>query len=40
MPHWTMPSVLPGRTAVAIEMANSGGHSFIIIDFVINHNYS
>ncbi len=40
MPHRAMLSVLPGRTAVAIKMANNGGHSFIIIDFVINHNHS
>jgi hypothetical protein len=40
MPHQAMPSVLPGRTAVAIETANNGGHSFVIIDFVINHNHS
>jgi hypothetical protein len=40
MPHWAMPSVLPGRTAMAIETANNGGHSFIIINFVINHNHS
>ncbi len=25
MPHWAMPSVLPRRTTVAIEMANNGG---------------
>jgi hypothetical protein len=40
MPQWAMPSVLPGRTAVAIETANNGGHSFVIINFVINHNHS
>jgi hypothetical protein len=40
MPHWAMPSVLPGRTAVAIKTANNRGHSFVIIDFVINHNHS
>jgi hypothetical protein len=40
MPHWAMPSVLPGRTAMALETANNGGHSFVIIDFVINHNHS
>jgi hypothetical protein len=40
MLHWAMPSVLPRRTAVAIKMANNGGHSFIIINFVINHNHS
>jgi hypothetical protein len=40
MLHWAMPSVLPGRTAVAIETANNRGHSFVIIDFVINHNHS
>ncbi len=40
MPHLEMPTVLPGRTAVAIEMANNGGHSLIIINFVINHNHS
>ncbi len=40
MPHQAMPSVLPGCTAVAIKMANNGGHSFVIIDFVINHNHS
>ena len=39
MLHRAMPSVLPGRTAVAIEMANNGGHSFVIINFVINHNH-
>ncbi len=40
MLHWAMPSILPRRTAVAIKTANNGGHSFIIIDFVINHNHS
>ncbi len=25
MPHWVMPSVSPGCTAVAIKMANNGG---------------
>jgi hypothetical protein len=40
MLHLAMVSVLPGRTAMAIEMANNGGHSFVIIDFVINHNHS
>ena len=25
MPHWVTPSVLPGRIAVAIKMANDGG---------------
>ncbi len=40
MPHQAMPSVLPGRTAVAIKTANKGGHSFVIINFVINHNHS
>jgi hypothetical protein len=40
IPHWAMPSVLPGRTAVTIKTANNGGHSFVIIDFVINHNHS
>ncbi len=40
MPHWAMPPVLPGRTAVAIKTANNGAHSFVIIDFVINHNHS
>ncbi len=25
MPHWEIPSVLPGRIAVAIKMANDGG---------------
>jgi hypothetical protein len=40
MPHWAMLSVLPGRTAVAIETANNGGHSFVIINFVISHNHS
>jgi hypothetical protein len=40
MPHQAMSSVLPGRIAVAIKTANSGGHSFVIIDFVINHNHS
>jgi hypothetical protein len=40
MPHQAMPSVLPVCTAVAIETANNGGHSFVIINFVINHNQS
>jgi hypothetical protein len=40
MPHWAMPSVLPGRTAMAIKTANNEGHSFVIINFVINHNHS
>ncbi len=40
MLHRAMPSVLPGRTAVAIEMANNRGHSFVIINFVINHYHS
>jgi hypothetical protein len=40
MLHRAMPSVLPGRTAMAIEMANNGGHSLVIINFVINHNHS
>jgi hypothetical protein len=40
MPHRAMLSVLPGRTAMAIQMANNGGHSFVIINFVINHNHS
>ncbi len=40
MLHREILSVLPGCTAVVIEMANNGGHSFIIIDFVINHNHS
>ncbi len=39
MPHRAMPSVLPRRTAVAIETTNNRGHSFII-DFVINLNHS
>jgi hypothetical protein len=40
MPHRAMPFVSPGCTAVAIEIANNGGQSFIIINFVINHNHS
>jgi hypothetical protein len=40
MSHWAMLSVLLKRTAAAIKMANNGGHSFVIIDFVINHNHS
>jgi hypothetical protein len=40
MLHRAMPSVLPGCTTVAIKTANNEGHSFIIIDFVINHNHT
>jgi hypothetical protein len=40
MLHRAMPSVLPGRTAVAIKTANKRGNSFVIMDFVINHNHS
>ena len=40
MPHWTMPSVLLRRTAVAIKTASRQGALFIIVDFVIDNNRS
>jgi hypothetical protein len=40
MLHWAMCTALHPRPHMAIKMASKGGHLFVIIDFVINHNHS
>jgi hypothetical protein len=40
MPHWAMPTVLPGASARPSKRAATEVHFDVIVDFVINHELS